>query len=181
MVPEAEALSKDSTMSQSDPFNRGPKNTPKPADEFRLLIEKSMNHLQTLTSSHDSMWGLGSAAWGADLQEGIITFDTEDGTHVEAPVQVIGTYNTQDGTWLWGWDHPSVSEPLSQHAQLAFDYGQKHGIAELTTRKVTCSEDCCWEFTALACFLAQAQGAYRGPAGPTHVFMTFGAVNISKQ
>lgn len=151
------------------------------SDDFRQLLEKSMNHLQTLTSSHDSMWGLGSAAWGADLEKGIITFDTDDGTHVEAPLQVIGTYNTQDGTWLWGWDHPSVSEPLSQHAQLAFDYGQKHGIADLTTRKVTCSEDCCWEFTALACFLAQAQGAYRGPAGPTHVFMTFGAVNISKQ
>ncbi|MBL8868339.1 MAG: hypothetical protein JNK90_01040 [Planctomycetaceae bacterium] len=151
------------------------------SDDFRQLLEKSMNHLQTLTSSHDSMWGLGSAAWGADLEKGIITFDTDDGTHVEAPLQVIGTYNTQDGTWLWGWDHPSVSEPLSQHAQLAFDYGQKHGIADLTTRKVTCSEDCCWEFTALACFLAQAQGAYRGPAGPTRVFMTFGAVNISKQ
>lgn len=151
------------------------------SDDFRQLLEKSMNHLQTLTSSHDSMWGLGSAAWGADLEKGVITFDTEDGTHVEAPVQVVGTYNTQDGTWLWGWDHPSVPESLSQHAQLAFDYGQKHGIADLTTRKVTCSEECCWEFTALACFLAQAQGAYRGPAGPTHVFMTFGTVNISKQ
>lgn len=151
------------------------------SDDFRQLLEKSMNHLQTLTSSHDSMWGLGSAAWGADLEKGIITFDTDDGTHVEAPLQVIGTYNTQDGTWLWGWDHPSVSESLSQHAQLAFDYGQKHGIADLTTRKVSCSEECCWEFTALACFLAQAQGAYRGPAGPTHVFMTFGTVNISKQ
>ena len=42
------------------------------------------------------------------------------------------------------------------------------------------SEDEAWEFTALACQLCRAQGAYRGPAGTALVYMTFGEVTLSK-
>jgi hypothetical protein len=155
------------------------KNTGDPL-AFRQLIEKAMAHLQTLTAAHDGLWHIGQASWSADLDSGIITFDSPNGMHVEAPVQIVGTYNTEDGTWLWGWDHPSVAPPLDQHAQQMLEYGQKHGIAELTTRKLQCTAERCWEFTAVACLLSNAQGAYRGPAGPTLVFMTFGDVKLSK-
>jgi hypothetical protein len=37
-----------------------------------------------------------------------------------------------------------------------------------------------WEFTALACHLCDAQGAYRGPAGTALVFMTFGEVTLAQ-
>ena len=48
------------------------------------------------------------------------------------------------------------------------------------TEQLECSEDEAWAFTALACHLCQAQGAYRGPAGPALVFMTFGEVTLSQ-
>jgi hypothetical protein len=96
-----------------------------------------------------------------------------------APVQIIGTYNTLDGTWLWGWDHPSVLPPLQEHARRVREYGEQHGIESLTTRKLGCDENEAWEFTALACHLCEAQGAYRGPAGTALVFMTFGEVSLS--
>jgi hypothetical protein len=37
-----------------------------------------------------------------------------------------------------------------------------------------------WQFTAVALYLSGAQGAYRGPAGTTMVFMTFGTMTISR-
>jgi hypothetical protein len=48
------------------------------------------------------------------------------------------------------------------------------------TRKLNCDEADCWEFTALACQLCKAEGAYRGPGGTTLVFMTFGKITMSK-
>lgn len=148
--------------------------------EFRQLCEKAVSHVQALTTAHEGVWHIGEASWGADLEAGIITFDSPNGMQVEAPVQVIGTYNTDDETWLWGWEHPSVPPPLDQHAQLVLDYGRKNSVPDLTTRNLQCSTDRCWEFTAVACLLAEAQGVYIGPSGPTLVYMTFGAVKLSK-
>ena len=59
-------------------------------------------------------------------------------------------------------------------------FGEKYRLERLTTRRIEASETECWQFAALACHLANAQGAYRGPAGATLVFMTFGNVTISK-
>ena len=150
------------------------------SSEFRELIQKALIHLQTLTDAHDGLWQIGSAAWNADLDAGTITFDSPNGMRAVAPLQIIGTYNTRDSTFLWAWDHPAVSPPLDEHAQQTREYGEAHGISELTQLKLHCSANRCWELTAVACLLCGAQGAYRGPSGPTHVFMTFGDVQLSK-
>lgn len=147
---------------------------------LRPQVEKAMFALQALTTAHDGSWRLGEADWSVDQDEGVIEFRPPNGMVARAPVQIIGTYNTQDGTWLWGWDHPSVVEPLAEHAKKVEAYGRQHGFDVLTTRKLQCPEEQCWELTALACMLNGAQGAYRGPAGPTLVFFTFGTVTLSK-
>ncbi len=95
-------------------------------------------------------------------------------------MQIVGTYNTDNGTFLWGWDHPSVAEPLRKHAALAKQFGEENGLAQYTERMVECTEEQAWEFTAVAARLGEANGAYRGPAGTALVFMTFGEVKLSK-
>jgi hypothetical protein len=147
-------------------------------DEFRALVEQSMEELRLKTAAHDAGWQLGTADWAVDQNTGLIVFTGEVFT-ATAPLQIIGTYNTLDSTWLWGWDHPSVHTPLQEHARRVQEYGEEHGIEVLTTRKLACDEMEAWEFTALACHLNDAQGAYRGPAGTTMVFMTFGAVELT--
>jgi hypothetical protein len=154
------------------------KKEPEPT-EPRLTIERSANELRLRTEAHVGTWGLDEASWNADLDAGTIEFRNRKGMVITAPVQVVGTYNTEDGTWLWGWDHPSVPEPIAAHARLAKDFGERYGLEEYTTRKIECGEDLAWEFAAVACHLAGAQGAYRGPSGPTMVFMTFGTVTIA--
>lgn len=147
--------------------------------EFRAIIDRSMEELRIKTAAHDAGWGLGAADWGVDQDTGLITFTGKKIT-ATAAAQIIGTYNTQDDTWLWGWDHPSVADNMADHARRVFDYGEQHGIAALTTRKLECSQDEAWEFTALACHLCGAQGGYRGPAGTALVYMTFGEVALSQ-
>lgn len=140
-----------------------------------------MNGLALATSAHDGTWHLGSAEhWSVDQDVGTIIFSLPQATKGVAAVQIIGTYNTEDGTWLWGWDHPSVAGPLAEHAKKVLAYGQQHGYARLTTRKLQCTETEAWELTALAYMLCGANGAYRGPAGSALVYMTFGEVELSK-
>ncbi|NLS28041.1 hypothetical protein S2M10_30470 [Sphingomonas sp. S2M10] len=115
--------------------------------------------------------------WSVDLDKGIIRFTAS--TYVAtAPVQVIGTYNTRDGSFLWGWDHPSIPEARRTHAKLARQFGELQGLPQYTTRKVLCTEAVAWRFTAVASYLAGATGTYRGTSGPTLVYMTFGQVTV---
>jgi hypothetical protein len=160
-------------------FGGGKQGVAYPSD-LRPHIEKAMSGLQALTAAHDAIFQIGHAAWSVDQGAGTITFTSPKGIIATAPVQFVGSYNTQDGTWLWAWSNPSLEASLSEHAKKVQSFGQEHGYEILTTSQLACLEAQCWDLTALACMLAGAQGAYRGPAGAVRVFMTFGEVKLSK-
>lgn len=144
-------------------------------------IEDARKGLTQQTSSHRATWHLGNEEqWSADLNAGLIVFGFADGMRAVAPIQVIGTYNQVDGTFLWGWDHPSVPEPLRKHALLAKQWGEQNQIKAYTTRNVSCTEDDVWYFSAVANRLANSNGVYRGTSGSTLVFMTFGEITFQK-
>jgi hypothetical protein len=79
-----------------------------------------------------------------------------------------------------GLGSPLDTRTAGEHAQRARDFGEKYRLERYTTRKIVSSESEAWHFTALASYLAGAQGGYRGPSGSTFVFMTFGDVTITK-
>ncbi|MEZ5950997.1 MAG: hypothetical protein R3C12_17650 [Planctomycetaceae bacterium] len=147
--------------------------------DFDKLTAQAMEELRLKTQAHDAAWHLGEAQWSVDQDQGQIVFDHQ-GITATAPVQIVGTFNSEDSTWLWGWDHPSVVPALQEHAKRLCEYGKQNGIERLTTRKLASSENEAWEFAALACKLCRAQSAYRGPSGSAIVFMTFGDVSLSK-
>lgn len=130
-------------------------------------------------AAHAETWNFGKEQnWSVDLDTGLIVFQFEKGVTATASIQVVGTYNKADGTFLWGWDHPSIPQPLRRHALLAKAWGQQNSVTMFTTRKVQCSQDDAWGFAAVANRLAQANGVYRGQTGSTVVFMTFGEIEL---
>jgi hypothetical protein len=148
--------------------------------DFDTLIERSMEELHAKTTGHDGIWQLSKSDWDIDQNAGTIVFMSPKGTIATCPVQIIGTFNTKENTWLWGWDHPQVDRSLQEHARLCREYGKKHGIRALTSRKLTSANvDDGWQLTALACKLANAQGGFRGPLGSTQVYVTIGLPSLS--
>lgn len=148
------------------------------------MIAGAREGLALLTSTHASTWRMDRAAhYDVDLDAGEIVWSFDDGTRAVAPVQVVGTLNRADGTFLWAWQHPSVPEPLAQHAALVRDLGSEVNDARLTTAKIAASEDEAWSFTALAVKLGEANGGYRGGGndGLPLVYMTFGNVTLSRE
>jgi hypothetical protein len=146
-----------------------------------LMVARSLEELRIKTASFDRLFQIGQADWQLDQERGEITFTSPKGLMATAPAQIAGSYNTDDGTWLWAWDNPSVEPALMAHAKIVRQYGSKRKIEELTTRKLKITEEKAWELAALTCKLGNYQGVYRGPAGPTLVFITFGEVKLQKQ
>lgn len=145
----------------------------------RDLINRAMADIEAKTNGLDVIIHFSESEWELDQDLGTLTFVRTDGMRATANVQVIGTYNTADGSWLWAWDHPSIDKTLAQDSRVVKQFGEERRLKPLTTRKINCQESDCWEFTALACMLCDRQGAYRGPSGDTRVFMTFGSVTLS--
>ena len=144
-------------------------------------VEASMEGLRVQTEAHSETWGLHKAeSWNVDQETGVIYWSFSDGKVARAHVQIIGTYNPKDSTFLWAWDHPSIMEPLQSHAKLVREFGLKHKVDLFTERKVIVDEDKAWEFIAVANRLAEANGGYRGEAGGPLVFMTFGEVELKQ-
>ena len=148
--------------------------------DFDTMIECSMAELRTKTAAHDSMWQLSKAQWDLSQNTGTIVFTSPSGIVATCPVQIVGTFDSSGRSWMWGWDHPSVDPALQEHARLCKAYGEKHGIRALTAHKVAnTTEDDGWQFTALACKLAGAQGGYRATQGNTRLFVTIGTPSLT--
>jgi hypothetical protein len=147
---------------------------------YDLLVRRGMEELSIKMEMQENAFQISRAAWNVDQDNGVIRFEGPNGIIATAPVQIIGIYNTAEGTWQWAWDNPSVHPALAEHASAWRDYGQQNSLPELTTSKLTCDQEHCWTFVAADATMTNAQGAYRGIAGDTAVFMTFGEVQLSK-
>ncbi|HEX8666910.1 MAG TPA: hypothetical protein VF727_00880 [Allosphingosinicella sp.] len=161
-----------STASMTAPT---PQRVTEPAE---IVFGRAESEIELKTQVFQRIFGDEPFDWAVDLNTGIIAFTSATKT-VRARVQVIGTYNTLDGTFLWAWDHPSIPEARRIDARLARRFGELHSLPLFTTRMIECTEEQAWGFTAVALYLSGAQGAYRGPAGTTMVFMTFGEMTIA--
>jgi hypothetical protein len=150
--------------------------------DFPTLQKMSIEELRLKTRGHVLAWGLDKISrWDLDQDTGELAFSFEDGFKAVAPAQVIGTYDTEERTWLWAWDNPSVDDALKKDALKVRKYGEEHHVERLTKARWVGTEDDAWAMTALAVKLCGEQGAYRGPAGGTKVFIAFGPVTMSKK
>jgi len=158
-----------------------PKTTTPTEESPTEYLEAAREGLAVQTAAHRSAWHFGEEeTWAADLDAGVIVFSFSGGTTATAQIQVVGTYNTADGTFLWAWDHPSVPEALRKHAVLARQWGERTGQPAFISRKINCTEDDAWSYAAVTNRLANANGVYRGPAGTALFFVTFGEVSIAR-
>jgi hypothetical protein len=150
--------------------------------DFASLQQMSIEELKLKTEGHVNIWGLDRIdRWDLNQASGQLVFTLPDDMRAVAPAQIIGTYNSEDKTWLWAWANPSIEDKLKVDALKVRKYGEEHHVVKLTQRKWTGTEDDAWAMVALAVKLCEEQGAYRGPAGATHVFIAFGGVTLSKK
>lgn len=142
--------------------------------DYDSLLRSSMDELMEKTEAHQLTWGFGhEEEWQLDQDKGELVFKFP-GRSAVTPVQIVGTYDKQTGSWMWAWANPLIADNLKTEALRLKQYGDEFGIQRLSAPEWLGDESDCWYMAALACRLANAQGAYRGPAADTYTFMTFG-------
>ncbi len=86
---------------------------PLPSDPAALR-QMAMNHTQALMGGHEGLWHISEAqSWDVDLTNAEIRWIFSGDRIVRAPVQFIGTWNSADNTFLWGWNPPSATPASS--------------------------------------------------------------------
>lgn len=147
--------------------------------EFKQFLEGSMEGLRLQTSAHQGTWQLGdSDRWDFDQDTGELIFTFPDKI-VSAPAQIIGTFDSRNASWMWAWANESIDHALTRDSIRCREYGEQHNIRRLTSPTWRGEETDAWNMTALANRLCKTNGAYRGPAGTTYIFFTFGTVKLS--
>lgn len=148
---------------------------------FNELLKASLIELEEKSQKHQD-WRLETFEPGEiDVQTGELVFNRSDGARVVCQVQIIGSYHTQERTWLWAWDSPAIDPSLQEHAKTIRTYGEKHQYKKLTDQlRDNISEEEAWALAALAVHLNQTQGAYRKPAGELDLFMTIDQIQSDR-
>jgi hypothetical protein len=106
---------------------------------------------------------------------GQLVFSDASGTpRVLASVQVVGSVDTENRSWIWSWANPDVDPALSKDIREVQLVGQTRQIEQLTTPFWEGDAVDGWEMTSIAAHVLQAQGAYRAPtpSGFTYMVMT---------
>ena len=143
------------------------------ADEnYDSVIKVSRMELMQLIKSSKEKWKLGTySKFDFDQDEGKLVFYGNGKPRVICEIQVIGSYSTKSGTWLWAWDNPSLNDSLKADSLTVRDFGLKNGVEGLATPTWSGTENDCWDMTAIAAHVVSAEGAYRAPMGDVMVFM----------
>lgn len=146
-------------------------------------IKSSMQALEVATQFHIDTWSIERCNyWNIEQQQEKIYFyfNSETvGVEVSAPVQVVGIYTLNNGTFTWGWDNPEVKEELQQAAEAVRIFAEQHNYTELLKPALVCSDIRAWQYTAIAMRLYNFTGAYSAKyTDDSLIFMVFNNITV---
>jgi len=143
------------------------------------LLRMAAAHVAALTYGHMS-WGLGRHDnWAVDLNRGTIEWRLSDRV-ARAPVELIGTWASDLGTYRWGWDHPAIPAASAPSAQAVKAFADAHSIAELQSAELPCSFEQAQDIASTAVLIGDLQGLFVGQASRTALaYLGFGEVTLS--
>jgi hypothetical protein len=160
-----------------------PLKEPAPKD-FPKFLDQCLDEFTKQQKTYARKWGIDDCErWDVDQAKGTITFTNTKKGHKKlvGKVQIIGSFNSDDDTWLWGWANKTVDDELKKDALKLKAYGEKNKLKKLTQEQWEGEINDAWKMTALAVKLLGAEGAYRGPAGKLYVFMVIRDLKVPKE
>lgn len=142
------------------------------------IMERALNDLQIKTSAHAGVWKLGDEErWDWDGDKGILIFTFTDKI-VRTRAQLVGSYVYSRRSWLWAWANQSIPEDSKSDSKIVRNHMIQWRVTDFDHEELFVDEKDAWAFASLACYLANAEGAYSGCDGDMRAFFTFHDVKI---
>ncbi|WP_330461598.1 hypothetical protein OIB37_34855 [Streptomyces sp. NBC_00820] len=147
-------------------------------DGLGLLLLQGEEMIAQLAEAHRT-WGLGTAdRWDLDQTTGLITWTFPDKT-ATAPAQILGSYSSRSGSWMWAWANPSILPGMARDAQNLRAWGDAHQHDAFTRATFEADEQAAATLIALAVRVSETTGFYRGPGASSYTVITFGPVTLT--
>ncbi|WP_143742496.1 DUF6882 domain-containing protein [Roseateles chitinivorans] len=164
-------------VEEEDPLVAWGENNPSPAHTTVHLREwemQGLSWLQQRTAEDGEAWGLGSEKnWTLDLSAGRLNFSFADGRNMSGQIQVLGTFNKKDGSFLWAWDNPSIPNALRLSAMAIRDWAEANGEQELTHSKIRVDETRIWAWLGFSARESGADGGYRVNSNGMDIYLIY--------
>lgn len=139
-------------------------------ERYQDFLSETMERLQAKQATLQEVYQLGEfERFDYDLDSGTITF-TQPGS-LRARVVAVGSISDISQTWLWGWNNGGLPDEITDPLQSVFEFGEEHGLRELTVPKWLGDQPDAWAMTAAAAELLDAAGAYRAPHANGALFL----------
>ena len=172
-------------MALYKPLGQSNTRHPKPAT-LPLKLPITPKYVELLTAAHAyttqcqdvlrTEFGLASMPHAhLNVATGQLVFSDASATpRVLSNVQLVGSVNTGNRSWLWSWANPDVDPALCKDILEVHLLGETRGIEQLTTPFWEGDAVDGWEMTSITAYVLQAQGAYRAATaeGFTYLVMT---------
>jgi hypothetical protein len=142
------------------------------------IMERALNDLQIKTSAHAGVWKLGDEErWDWDGGKGTLIFTFTDKI-VRTRAQLVGSYVYSRRSWLWAWANKTIPEDSKTDSKIVRNHMIQRRVTDFDHEELFVDEKDAWAFASLACYLANAEGAYSGRDGDKRAFFTFHDVKI---
>jgi len=144
------------------------------------LLLQGQDHIAESTRAHADRWGLGSAdRWSLDQREGRVVWTFADRV-VSAPAQILGSWSSKAGSFVWAWDNATILEEVSRTAEQVRAFGAEHEVLALTTSPLAVDEEQVRDLIALAFAIGGCTGLYHPYDGRLATYVVFGEVTIEQ-
>jgi uncharacterized protein DUF6882 len=148
--------------------------------ELETLLVQGRELIEQTSRAHSERWGLGAARqWVLDQNDGRITWSFED--HVaSAPAQILGSWNSKVGSFVWSWDNETIKAPLCTTAEEVRAFGLENDVVALCSSPLRIDESQVRDLVALAFRLGGCTGLYHPFDGRLASYIAFGDVTIEE-
>ena len=149
-----------------------------PDPDLGTLLLQGEDMISESAEAHAQRWGLGAAdRWSLDQREGRVRWSFPEHT-ASAPAQILGSWNSDVGSFAWSWDNQTILEPLCETAEQVRAFGREHDVVALTSSPLELDEEQVRDLVALAFRIGGCTGLYHPYDGRMATYIAFGPVTI---
>ncbi len=140
-------------------------------DQFQNYIDTCFDELEKKQQDLIDNFGFGSFdKFEHDFDKEEIYFINNEKIEVIAGIVPIGSYNSDNSTWMWAWANDAFPEKLKLKSSKLKALEEKTGFEMFGNDMAEIDEDMTWEIAGMALKLLSFQGVYRGPANNTQYY-----------
>lgn len=133
--------------------------------QYNDWLNACMDDLVKTNTLANEQFGIGGyERWDMSQDTGQFVSSNEGKVVVTADASIVGSYSFISRTWLWGWANNSILPRLTQNLAAVKQYGEEHGLPDLTEPKWEGDEQDGWAMAATALRLAGGEAVYCGPS-----------------